>query len=69
MTALSFDAFFQTATGKPPFPYQREFAEAPSAPQLVDVPTGLATTVQFRRKRLSKDADSAKNRRREPEAA
>lgn len=39
-----FGDFFQTAVGKTPFPFQREFAQASSLPQLVQIPTGLGKT-------------------------
>jgi CRISPR-associated endonuclease/helicase Cas3 len=40
----SSDEWFQRATGKAPFPYQRRFAEEGEIPNLVDVPTGLGKT-------------------------
>lgn len=39
-----FNQWFQRATGYPPFPYQRRFAETQELPQLVHVPTGLGKT-------------------------
>jgi CRISPR-associated endonuclease/helicase Cas3 len=41
---MTFDNFFEKATDRPPFPFQRGFAEAPVLPQLVRVPTGLGKT-------------------------
>ncbi len=39
-----FENFFQKAVGSTPFPFQREFAQASSLPQLVQIPTGLGKT-------------------------
>jgi len=44
MNSRNFDAFFWKATGNHPYPFQREFAEAPSLPQIVRIPTGLGKT-------------------------
>jgi len=43
-TLRDFEDFFETAVGKTPFPFQREFAHASSLPQLVQIPTGLGKT-------------------------
>ena len=40
MAAVPFDRFFETATGKRPFPYQRRLAQASSLPDLLRVETG-----------------------------
>lgn len=40
----AFDSFFRTATGTPPFPFQRDFAKAGEFPPLVNIPTGLGKT-------------------------
>jgi CRISPR-associated endonuclease/helicase Cas3 len=44
MSSWSFDDFFKKAAGKSPFPFQRQFAEAVSIPEIVCVPTGLGKT-------------------------
>lgn len=41
---LTFDAFFEKATGNPPYPYQRRLADDPDFPELLDVPTGMGKT-------------------------
>jgi CRISPR-associated endonuclease/helicase Cas3 len=41
---MSFEEFFEKAVENNPLPFQREFAEAASLPQLVRVPTGLGKT-------------------------
>ena len=41
---MTFDAFFEKATGYDPFPFQKRFAEAGEIPNLVNVPTGLGKT-------------------------
>ncbi|MDA8219798.1 MAG: DEAD/DEAH box helicase [Dehalococcoidales bacterium] len=43
-TPRDFEDFFREATGNPPFPFQRAFAQARSLPQLVQIPTGLGKT-------------------------
>jgi CRISPR-associated endonuclease/helicase Cas3 len=40
----TFEAFFSTATGTEPFPYQRQFATEPELPDLVVAPTGAGKT-------------------------
>jgi hypothetical protein len=44
MNSSKFDECFMTAAECGPFLFQREFAEAPTLPQLVHVPTGLGKT-------------------------
>lgn len=44
ITSTDFSGFFSEAMGHPPFPFQRDFAEALPLPQLVRVPTGLGKT-------------------------
>lgn len=39
-----FGDLFEAAVGNAPFPFQREFAQASSLPQLVQIPTGLGKT-------------------------
>jgi len=39
-----FDDFFKQATGRDPYPYQREFAEDGELPELLNVPTGIGKT-------------------------
>lgn len=43
-----YDAFFQAATGHPPYDYQRRFAGNTAGcrceSQLIDIPTGLGKT-------------------------
>lgn len=39
-----FGEFFRVATGRPPFPFQRRFAEEAELPQLVCAPTGAGKT-------------------------
>ncbi|HUJ08796.1 MAG TPA: CRISPR-associated helicase Cas3' [Verrucomicrobiae bacterium] len=41
---VEFEAFFQQATGKPPYPYQFRLATDGQFPQLLDIPTGLGKT-------------------------
>lgn len=42
---MTFDKFFKEATGgQSPYPYQRQFAEGESIPQLLSVPTGVGKT-------------------------
>lgn len=40
----TFDEVFETATGRPPYPFQRRFAESVSGFQLTSIPTGLGKT-------------------------
>ncbi|MBI4536858.1 MAG: hypothetical protein HY712_02745 [candidate division NC10 bacterium] len=40
----SYSAFFKTATGCEPHPYQREFGTREELPSLVSVPTGCGKT-------------------------
>lgn len=44
MSARTFEEFFRAATGNATFPFQRDFAQRPSLPELVRVPTGLGKT-------------------------
>lgn len=39
----SFEVFFEKATGKPPYPYQKKLSESP-APSIINVPTGAGKT-------------------------
>jgi CRISPR-associated endonuclease/helicase Cas3 len=39
-----FENWFETATGRKPYPFQKRFACEPILPQLVDVPTGMGKT-------------------------
>ncbi len=39
-----FNQWFETTTGNPPFPFQRQFATGNEIPELVNVPTGLGKT-------------------------
>lgn len=41
---MKFPEFFQTATGKSPFPYQERLATTDTLPRLLDVPTGSGKT-------------------------
>ncbi|MEE9384677.1 MAG: CRISPR-associated helicase Cas3' [Nannocystaceae bacterium] len=41
---MSFQSFFEAATGHPPFPFQCEFATAEQLPQLLRAPTGSGKT-------------------------
>jgi CRISPR-associated endonuclease/helicase Cas3 len=41
---MDFALFFERATGTPPFPYQRHFAESDVLPDLLAVPTGAGKT-------------------------
>ena len=42
---MDFDAFFRTATGHPPYDWQRRLAEDPDCrSRLIDIPTGLGKT-------------------------
>jgi CRISPR-associated endonuclease/helicase Cas3 len=41
---MTFETFFRLATGKPPFPFQTDFACAPELPQLLEAPTGAGKT-------------------------
>lgn len=42
---MTFDEYFKKATGgQSPSPYQREFAEGESIPELLSVPTGVGKT-------------------------
>jgi CRISPR-associated endonuclease/helicase Cas3 len=41
---MDFDAFFETATGNRPFPYQRRLANGEALHQLLDLPTGSGKT-------------------------
>lgn len=44
MSNSTFDAFFQRATGKAPYPYQTFLATAPLESRLISVPTGCGKT-------------------------
>jgi CRISPR-associated endonuclease/helicase Cas3 len=58
---MKYSAFFNTITGRKPFPYQARLATEPW-PDLLDVPTGLGKTaaavVAWLYKRLMKDPDT-----------
>lgn len=41
---MEFDAFFETATGNPPYAYQRIFAKSLAFPDLLEAPTGCGKT-------------------------
>jgi len=41
---LSFDEFFNQATGHIPYPFQRRFGCSEDLPELIDIPTGLGKT-------------------------
>ncbi len=41
---MTFDELFNTATGHPPFPFQRALAQADLLPNLLEVPTGAGKT-------------------------
>jgi CRISPR-associated endonuclease/helicase Cas3 len=41
---MTFDEFFQSATGTAPYGYQRDFASAPRLPDLLEAPTGSGKT-------------------------
>lgn len=41
---MTFDAWFERATGRPPFPYQTTLASSPVLPDQLSVPTGLGKT-------------------------
>lgn len=43
-STLDFGEFFRAVTGRPPFPFQRRFAEEGELPQLVCAPTGAGKT-------------------------
>lgn len=40
----AFDDFFERATGKRPYPYQKKLAESPVASRIISVPTGAGKT-------------------------
>ena len=41
---MTFEAFFQQATGNPPLPYQTALALSAALPDQLSVPTGLGKT-------------------------
>src|SRR5262245_262574 len=41
---MTFDVFFQSAAGVPPYEYQRTFATSPALPDLLEAPTGAGKT-------------------------
>lgn len=45
MDSVSFQTFFQAATGQVPFPYQKRLAQAEALPPLIDVQTGAGKTL------------------------
>lgn len=59
--AMTYEAFFQTLTGRAPFPYQARLGNA-AWPELLDIPTGLGKTaaaiVAWLYKRLQGEAES-----------